>query len=334
MVDIVVDPAAVANQGDRLGQGFDFAVGTTKYVFYLSDSFTLVYRKSLDEGQTYAAQVVVFAGGLEQVMKVSMWPDWATPGDTGSEIHWALLSRDPGGGATSSRQYRSLDTSDDSLTASVSVGTGGVATPANWAASMVSITKAVSGRLCIQGHVDAGAGDNWFVVSDDGGVIWTAAGVLNSPSDGVAVDKQILVPGTETDPDDVYSVYLDASAPHMSLKRYNTVANVWTETLFPAGGGSGTMIASSNAYFQYAASVRPSDGAILIPVLNEVGVATNDLNFFIATDGSTITSMSTPEANFGPSGNVAVNIEQVSGDIRLAFLRGGVFEATIIGMPM
>ena len=330
MVDIVVDPAAVAGHNTKLGQSFDFAIGSTKYVFYLSDNFTLAYRKSLDDGQTYAAEVVVFAGGLEQIMKVSMWPDWATPGDTGSKIHWALLSRDPGGGATSTRQYRDLDTSDDSLSAGVSVGVGGVATSPTWTASGVSITKAASGRLCIQGHVGGGAGDNWFVVSDDGGLIWTAAGVLSSPSDGLAVDKQILVPGTETDPDDVYSVYLDQSAPHMSLKRYNTVANVWTETLFPAGGGSGTMLSSSAAYFQYAASVRPSDGAILIPVLNSVGVATNDLNFFIATNGSTITAMSTPEADFGPSGNVAANIERVSGDIRLAYLRGGTFELLML----
>ena len=70
MVDIVVDPAAIANQGDRLGQGFDFAVGATKYVFYLSDNFTFVYRKSPDDGQTYGAEVTVFAGVLEQVMKV------------------------------------------------------------------------------------------------------------------------------------------------------------------------------------------------------------------------------------------------------------------------
>ena len=330
MVDIVVDPAAVANHGLRLGQGFDFAVGAAKYVFYLSNNFTFVYRKSLDDGQTYGAEVTVFAGGLEAVMKVAMWPDWATPGDTGSKIHWGLLSRDPGGGATSTRQYRNLDTSDDSLSAGVSVGVGGVATSPTWAASMVGITKAISGRLCIQGHVGGGAGDNWFVVSDDGGLTWTAAGVLTSPSDGVAVDKQILVPGVEANENDVYNVYLDQSAPHMSLKRYNTDDDLWTETLFPAGGGGGTMIASSSAYFQYAATVRPSDGAILIPVLNEVGVITNDLNFFIATNGTTITHMSLAAENFGPSGNVAVNIEQVSGDIRLAYLRGGTFELTML----
>ncbi len=328
MPDILVDGAAF-NQNQHLSQGFDLSLGTTKYVFYLGNAFDFVYRKSIDDGLTYAAEVTLFAGGLETTEKVGTWFDGSGTPFTGTLMHFVLIARDPGGGATSSRIYFNLDTSDDSVSAPVTIGAGGVSSGNGWLASSVGITKAPSGRLCIAAAVDNGVGDNWFVVSDDGGLTWTAAGVLAGPWDGTSVDKIVLVPATVEGGDDIYAVLLDQSVPSMTLRHYDADGDSWSSTTFPAGGGSGTMVSASQIYFQYGVAVRPSDGAILIAVLNEVGVATNDLNFFVATNATTITLMSTPEANFGPSGNVAVTVDGATGDIYLAYLRGGTFELTM-----
>ncbi len=334
MPDILIDGAAAGavQMNVLFSQGADIHFGTTKYAFYLSDANTLVYRKSLDDGLTYAAEVTVFQNVLEDVAKVAFWFDQWTPADTGRIIHWALLARDQGGGATSSRQYRNLDTATDTLSAAVSIGQGGVNIAYNWAIQALSITKARSGRICIQAHHAAGGTDNWFVVSDDGGLTFTpgtGVGSLASATDDAAsIDKYILLPGNETDPDDVYNVYLDRTAAELSLKHYDTLGDVWTETVFPAGGGAGTMNSSDDEYLQYAASVRASDNHCFVMVRNDVAVALQDINCFEITNATTITARTPPTTGTSSILTVGLNIDRVTGDLRYVQNRSSVFEVT------
>ena len=335
MPDILIDGsnAGIGSLNQLFSQSCDTHIGSTKYVFYLSDATTLVYRKSPDNGLTYAAEVVVFTTPLENVKKVAFWFDQDTPGITGKKIHWALLAREDGGANTSSREYRNLDTASDTLSAAVSIGQGGVNLGFVWAAQALSITKARSGRICIVAHHAAGATDNWFVVSDDDGVTFTpgtGVGSLASPVDGVAlIDKHILVYGNEADQDDVYDLHLDVSAPEMTVKRYDTGGDIWTEVAFPAAPGLGTMIGNDTEYLQYCAAPRHTDGHIIVTVRDDAAVALQDINAFDITNATTIAVLPTMQAGLSNVGVIALNVDRVSAAIRHVAARGSVFQSVM-----
>lgn len=336
MVDILIDGsnAGIGSLNQLFSQSCDIHIGSDKYVFFLPDANTLAYRKSTSDGETpYAAEVVVFQNVLQNIKKVAFHFDQDTPGVSRNLIHWAIVAREDGGTNTSSRQYRNLDTTNDQLSPAVSIGQGGVNLGFLWSAQALSITVARSGRICIVGHIAAGGTDNWFVVSDDGGLTFTpgtGAGSLATPIDGAAlIDKHILVPGNETNLNDVYDVHLDVSAAGMTVKRYDTDGDVWTEVVFPAGQGAGTMVANDGEYLQYAATVRASDNHILVNVRNNVGVAGQDINLFEITNATTIAALTAPQLGISNVGAVGLNVDRVSGDIRHVQLRGSVFESSM-----
>ena len=86
-----------------------FVTAQTGYVFYIDSDGAVVYRKTTDGGATWGSPVTV-AVASDQNISVCVWYDRWTPGDEGDLIHVAFI-----GGSTKDFNYRTLDTSTDTL---------------------------------------------------------------------------------------------------------------------------------------------------------------------------------------------------------------------------
>ncbi|KKM82271.1 hypothetical protein LCGC14_1321200, partial [marine sediment metagenome] len=190
----------------------------TAYIFYVDGSADLVYQKTTDGGATWATAVSVKTGTL---IKVSVWYDKWTPGNAGTLIHIAYTEADG-----DDLLYRNLDTLDDSLSTEVTVFTGASFTDGNWDTGAVDIVRARGGNLYIGFWGDAG-GEFGFYRSTDTGATWTSRAQL---ADGNEADGILLMPGDETDKDDIWCIYWDRSDNALSLKVYDNSGDSWSES--------------------------------------------------------------------------------------------------------
>ncbi len=298
---------------------------STFYQFYLGDEKTIVYRKSTDGAATWGSEVTVATDSLEVIVKCVIWYDRWTDGIGGNLIHMFYLARDNGGGATSTRAYRSLDVSTDTLATEVSVAAGGVfGTGINWAKNCISIVKTRAGNLYLGGWQDVGASDNYVLKSTDDGLTWTSVGTIASMADGTAVDNIIFLPANLADKDDFWCMYIDIGVPELTVKTYDSSADSWSESSAPT---IGTFVRDAE-YFPMAAAIRWSDGHALIAIWSEINSTTADYKFF-DFDGTTLTAKANMTSNLNNAGGACISINQVNDDIRCGMIQGSAWESTV-----
>lgn len=280
------------------------------YVF-LDAGNELAYQKTSDGGATWASAVTINSGNP---ISISVWYDKWTPVDRGALIHIAYTEAD-----NDDVFYRNLDTSDDSLSTEATVFAGVSFVNGNWDEGTIDIVKSRGGNLYIAFWGDA-SGEYGFYRSIDGGTTWVSRANV---ADGNEADGVLLMPGNETDGDDILCVYWDRSADELSLKTYDNSGDSWSETSIA------TSMADSAVYYQMAAVPRHTDNHTILMVWSELDTATADLRVWDIEDNSSITAMTDVVSNLAESAGVAVLINQQNSDIYVAYLKGGTWQATV-----
>jgi hypothetical protein len=317
--DITIEAAVnaqVSYRADRLGPIWTSA--SVGYVF-LEDTTRLLlqYRKTTDGGTTWGSPVTVITDS-SRMLRISVWFDKWTPGDSGTLIHCYAYNW-----GVDAWRYRSLDTATDTL------GTEVTASPAeddagatnNLASMTHSTTKSRNGNLYIA--YQHGTGGGWRRSTDDGAT-WTSR---TSPFESGAIDIVAAVPANTGDDADCALIFWDTDADALSVKMYDDSADTWTETAIAS-----SMVENADVY-QLSASVRHSDGHAIVAAWSALDSATADLLIWDLTLDSiaspTVTALTNVLTDSAESGCVAVQVDQNTDDIYVAYLRGGTWGSAL-----
>jgi len=286
-----------------------FVSDVVGYNFYRDSTGQCVYSKSTDSGDSWGSPVIV--DSQTDCIRIVVWYDQWTPGDTGTNIH--ITTMDTGSDALF---YNRLDTSSDALllgSSPVNATSNSGQSPSFTSLNNThTITKATDGEVYLSSADNSDA----YVVSCDvtcqTGANWNEVG--SNPLDA-RNDHSLLVPLAD---DDVMLINRDTSANRLRSKVWNGVS--WS--------GSWVTIDSSTAEsFEYAgglsATVDLATGYIYLAYVNDNDVLT-DNNDDIRTaiyDGSAWTSMADVLTNVSGRGilDVAIAMDQNNGDVYVAY---------------
>ncbi len=313
MADTTVDAAVTtALHAKSLRAGPIWISPSTAYVFYIGQFNTPVYSKTTDGGASWSSPTTI---SVFTAIKMSVWFDGWTPGDSGTLIHMAWVDN-----AQHDIKYRTLDTDDDSLGTERTVFNGASFTSVDsWTSAMLDITKARGGNLYI-GFWGDPDGEFGFYRSTDAGVNWTSRAQL---ADGNAVDRIILMPGDEADNQDIWCVYWDMSAFEISLKIYDDSGDSWSETSIVGG------VLVTIFYFQMSASPRHSDNHIILAAWSFTDAVHSDLKVWDIGGSGSITAKTDVITDQAETVGVAVLIDQQTDDIYVTYMKGGTWESTV-----
>jgi len=281
---------------------------TTVYQFYCSSDQTIIsYKKSTDSGATWGSEVQIV--GTYDCMVLDVWFDKWTPGDSGTKIHlWFLRS------SGSDVFYVSLDTASDTVGTLYTAFNG--ATVVNEAGVFVSGCKTVSGYLYCAYQIDSGT-EKGLIRSTDSGATWGSS--LSSTFVEARRDLCTLLPAATTgDNNDCFAVYSDRSVNELTVKLWDSSAGSATEssvlTSYDQGG-----VTDGTCQGGFSASIRHSDGHLIISVVTEYDTATSDHRIFDVTDTSTITELTAITTNIDDHFHNSVFIDQSTDDIYVAY---------------
>lgn len=198
------------------GAGTQYVVSASNGVLYaiiLSDNSDIYYKRSFNNGMTWTTASSF--SGATTTTQLSVWYDrWSGIDD--HMIHMAFVNS-----ADDDVKYRYLNTNTNTL-GSLVVAAAHASTAANGA---LSICRSRGGDLFIAYNIDGGT-ETGFVTSSDTGSTWLNASNPNESS----TDYYVLMPGYNTNANDMHLYFWDVSANELSVKRYNKTTNVWTET--------------------------------------------------------------------------------------------------------
>jgi len=304
MADISID----ASIGNMTGHGMRSVVFTSAsvgYWFYFDGDGTFGYSKTTDGGASWGAQVEIDADTTG--LAYDVWFDQWTPGDSGTLIHLVWFD------STADDVYwRSLDTATDTLGTRRVVFAGGSAL--NGRGNFASVAKSRSGYLYCAFDIDAGA-EKGLYRSTDSGTTW---GVLG---DGTFVeaslDKCMLYPASNTgDNNDIWAVYQDASADELTLKMWDSSAAGAVESAVIMPQVEDTVNLQGEGF---SASVRHSDGHLIVAGVSERDTATADHRVFDINGTGSITELTAITTDIDDHYYPAVFIDQDTDFIFVAY---------------
>lgn len=284
----------------------------TAYIFYVDGSSDLAYQKTSDGGTTWAAAVSI---NTDAIIKASIWYDRWTPDNAGTIIHIAYTEADG-----NDVLYRNLDTLDDSLSTEVAVFAGTSFTNGNWGAGVVDIVRARGGNLYL-GFWGDGVGEFGFYRSTDNGATWASRADV---ADGNEADGILLMPGNETDEDDIWCVYWDRSLDTLNLVVYDNSGDSWSAVSISLA----IIMTDDVSYYQMSAAPRHSDNHVILAAWSEIG-AVADLKVWDIGGTGDVTAMTNVVTDLDEAAQVAVFINQQNDDIYVAYLKGGTWESTV-----
>lgn len=304
MADVVID-SSVSLSTARDMRSVVFVSALVGYFFYTDSDQTWGYSKTTDGGATWGAIVPLEASPTGRGGDV--WFDQWTPGDSGTKIHTCWVDATLHG-----VRYRSLDTADDSLSSTTTIFAG-----VSYASSrgvFCSIGKSRSGYLYCAYDIDAGA-EKGLARSTDSGATW---GVLDTGFVEATIDQCMLYPATGTgDNNDIWALYHDASADALTLKMWDSSAGSAVESATIMTLVENTT--DGTGQYGFSASVRHSDGHLIVAGVSERDTATSDhLTFDIAGTGS-ITALAAITTDIDDHYYPAVFIDQLTGHIYVAY---------------
>lgn len=306
MADILIDSSVDAFMNDPLeGVRSRLLVdkdSSTLYLFYPDSDRSLNYKKSTDGGQTWGTNVEISAAA-NSGQCICVWYDKWTSGDTGTKIHIAYENN-----TDDDVWYRSLDVSSDTLSSAVAVALG--TNIGNDGSNFVQITKARGGNLYVYYSGFNGGNYNALYRSVDAGANWTSRTTFGEGDDN---DHAIIVPGNEADNQDIWCVFGDNDANEWSLKVYDDSANTVGETAIvstPVG----------NDTSQISASIRHSDGHMILAINSDVDTATADMLIYDINGSGSITAKTNIITDKDDWANSAVYIDQNTDYIYVAWI--------------
>lgn len=313
MANVTIDSAIGAS-----AYGYDgkrYIVWTdenTVYVFGLDLSSTLAYWKSTDAGATWGAAVLIES--TESCYGFDIWYDgWTSASDTGTKIHIVYFNS-----IDSKAKYNALDTSDDSL--------DGVGTP--FASGLlsrlttsrlginVSITKSRAGNLYVAETTMNGTNTTTtcrFAKYSAGS--WDETLDVSYTLQTTKMSYTILLPGNETDTDDIWNIVWDTDGHTVDLFVYDQSGDSWSSAQISSRG---TDNVNSN---QIAAIQRVSDNHAILAFWNDYNSATGDLNVYDITSAATITAKTDVVSNIANVG-VGLLINQQTNELYCCYFKG------------
>lgn len=318
MADVAIETSTDTNFDSIAARGGPFwTTPLIGYVVYTDLGHDLAYGKTIDGGVNWSKVDLI---AVATIQALDCWADWQTPGDSGTKIHIACIDY-----STHDVTYVYIDTSDDS-TGTYKIedcqGTGSFYGTPSRAYFGISITKARGGNLAASFYyTDDDAPPTWFYkfYTSPDGETWTNE---TTPWEAAA-DHLLLFPGNEADNQDLYAIYWDASADHLTVKTYDDSGDSWSEYSIAI-----SMYDHAN-YLQVDGVVRHSDGHLIIAVWNAFHVSTADLEIWELNSKTSKTARTDVWTNSDNNFLISVFIEQSTDHIYVAYARGTAPEATV-----
>lgn len=282
---------------------------TVGYAFGIDSGLDFVYWKTSDGGATWGSAVDIKAATCVQF---GIWAkEWTTGDKTDVVVHTWYMDQ-----ASGTIFYRALDTSDDSLgtertvVASLTISTNGAPNERN-----LQGIETRGGNLLLAWRETHDAGSSGFSRSVDAGVNWTARTDVFEDM----ADVCFITPGDETDTDDAWCFYLDASAGEISLKIYDDSGNSFGETVIVSVDD--TLSGAVNM----GTAHRQSDRHTILAAWNDFDNAGADLLVFDIGGSGSITAKTNIITNQAEAIECPVFINQQNDDIYVAYISGGTW---------
>lgn len=254
----------------------------------------ILYYKSVDQGNTWKGGIQVDNSG--SFIKLDVWYDRWTPGDSGNLIHIAYTDAN-----TDDCSYRNLDVSTDTLSSETTVFNG--ATLSGTTDQDLSITKTKGGEVHINFDGDAGTETGHYEATTPF-TSWTSKTVLTE----AVSDYFFCLPGNYADTNDYDCYFLDRSADEWSRKTFDDSANSWSESVLVAGAG---FVEGTTVYPQTAGCINNSTSLQFAFGWNAYDAAGSDLVGF-KFDGTTSTALTDVVTNSDDAGSVSCTYDQGS----------------------
>lgn len=273
------------------------------YTFFRGDSDgDLHCTTSTNYGVTWAVPTGTFLIKVGTITQFAVWYDKWTPGDSGNLIHICYADE-----IADTIWYRTIDTTNNTVSAEVTVGSAAVIESSS---SCMSIVKTHAGRIAIAYDV-SGTGVNGCVKSNDYPPTGFTA-INNGLHEGAVSDYYALFPSNETDPADFCAGFWDRSADGISIKTYDDSANTWSEVVLAADGTMAEPSAGSATNWSIA--TRLSDSHTILVAWNNNNNAGSRLRAWDITNGTTFTALTDvlPTTPFGNQNGAAVSLDGAS----------------------
>lgn len=212
----ILDSSSGANFTRQLGIVYTSA--TVGYVFGKDADNRFVQLRTNDAGANWNSPVQLISS--TNADRFVLWFDQWTSGDSGTLIH-ILYSNTTDG----EMSYFSFDTSDDSETAKVTVA---AIAPGGDPQLALSITKTRGGNLYAGGTAElSGPPTHFFARSTDAGANWTSRAAFSTEPTASTLQ---LLPGNETDNQDVWAALSDRITQNSTFSVYDDSADSWSHT--------------------------------------------------------------------------------------------------------
>ena len=302
MADITID-AVVELNTTRGMRSMVFTTSLIGYFFFIDADFDFKYVKTTDGGATWGGLTTIFTGSVQAH---DVWFDQWTSGDAGTIIHCWYVEN--GGDDV---RYRQLDTATDTLGTERIVFNG--ASAAFGFGVFVSGAKARGGNLLCAFDIDAGAETGTYR-STDGGVTW---GVRTNLVEAT-LDRLLMFPGNAADSQDMWALYLDASADSITLKVHDDSADTNSESAEIAPCIDNTTIGTGQNPFSGA--IRHSDGHLITAIWTELDSATGDFRVFDINGAASITEKTAIATDIDDCYYPSVLVNNVNDDIYVAYV--------------
>ena len=276
---------------------------------------TIHVMRTTDKGATWSD--ITLGGG--NVSQMAAWYDKETPGDKGDLLHVLWFNNN-----NNSIEYCSINVLDGTVGTVRTIESG--LSSSGFAGTRVAITKLLNGRIIVAYNTpsefeckkSAETSAPYFAAA-----VTDIANVLESAS---ANDHLLLYPA-DVDDGDAAAIFWDRSADQLSVKMYDDSENDWTESTF-----GGTMV-DDNFWPQMDGAIRHSDKKLLFAAHSDADDGgDNLLTWEIAFDSiasPTITTKGNIFTGQGESAQVTVWINQQSNEVRISYLKGGTWTATV-----
>src|SRR3990170_2780783 len=303
MADVSID----ASVGNSPYVSVVFVSPTVGYCFYSDSDSLFKYSKTSDGGASWGAGVTISTTG--NLLAYGIWFDKGTPGDSGTLIHTCYF-----GSSTDDLFWRTLDTSGDGL-GTERIVFAGATFSASSSNPFCSVTKTISGYIYVAYDGDAGVEKGLFR-STDSGTSWSAN--LSTTFVEAGYDRCKLYPASNTgDNNDCWAIYEDVSASALTLKMWDSSAASATESATIQAFTSNTTLGTG--YYGWDASVRQSDGHLILASISERDLSTADHQVYDINGTGSITALTAITTNIDDHYFPSVYIDQLTNDIYVAY---------------
>lgn len=275
MADITVSTAFLAAT-TRAMRAVVFTNQYIGYWFQIGTGTDLHYCKTTNGGLTWGAEVSIFAGTVEAF---DVWYDQWTPGNTGRDIHIAIVE----GGVVDDLIYVRMNTGASTPTFTQVTAVALASTVAG-RGQFTSITRARGGNLFIAYDIDAGA-EHGLYRSVDNGASWASR---TDPIEAT-LDQAMLFPANAADPQDIWMLYDDDSTTQLTIKTHDDSANTNSESEAITFNNNAT---DATGQYGFTGSIRHSDGNLIFALANDYDPAGGTADLLVYDwNGTTATAL-------------------------------------------